>query len=152
MPLFNVPQYIDVEDKIAGPLTGKQLLWMFGMGAALLILWNMLDQTTFLIVAFPVAALFVALAFYRPYNQPLITFIFSAASFIFHPKLYVWERTISKASKRQLSKNMKEEIKISEKKMFSATDVEALARTLDSEGAQRNERIMEIIKSKQKNS
>ena len=42
--LFNVPQYIDVEDKIVGPLTGKQLLWMIGMGIMLLVLWNTVSR------------------------------------------------------------------------------------------------------------
>ena len=150
MPLFNVPQYIDVEDKIAGPLTGKQLLWLFGLGAVLLVLWNMLDQVTFFIVAFPVAALFAALAFYRPYNQSLIGFIFSAVGFVFHPKLYVWQRTIPKIQKKQAPPKEKIVEKTAAKKMFSPDELTGLARTLDSQGAERSERIMEIIRSRDK--
>jgi hypothetical protein len=45
--LFNVPQFIDVEDKIAGPLTVKQVLWLIGMGAVLFIVWTFFDTPTF---------------------------------------------------------------------------------------------------------
>src|SRR4030042_3818231 len=90
--LFNVPQYIDVEDKVAGPFTAKQLLWMFGCGATLLVLWNVLNKTAFIIIAILVILIFGALAFYRPYNQPLIKLVYFAIMFLFRPKVYVWRR------------------------------------------------------------
>ena len=89
---YNVPQFIDVEDKVAGPLTAKQLLWMFGMGATLMMLWGLLDRTAFFLSAVPVAALFVALAFYKPHGRPLISFVFYGILFLFRPKMYVWKR------------------------------------------------------------
>ena len=67
--LINVPQYIDVEDKVAGPLTMKQLGWMIVMGITLLILWNVLPFAGFLVIGFPIAMVFVALAFFKPYGQ-----------------------------------------------------------------------------------
>lgn len=98
--LFNVPQYIDVEDKVAGPLTAKQLLWMIGMGAALMILWSIFDSGAFFAVAIPVVCAFVALAFYRPYNQPLVVFIGNAILFMIRPKVYVWNRPTKVSSKK----------------------------------------------------
>ncbi len=73
--LINVPQYIDVEDKIAGPLTAKQLGWIVGLGIILLVLWNMLPKPVFFILGLPLSVLFVALAFYKPYGQPLGSFV-----------------------------------------------------------------------------
>lgn len=90
--MFSVPQFIDVEDKIAGPLTWRQLLWMIGMGATLLTLFNILDSALFIIVAVPTVLLFVALAFYRPNGFPLTKFIFYGILFLAHPKVSVWER------------------------------------------------------------
>lgn len=152
MPLFNVPQYIDVEDKIAGPFTGKQLLWMFGLGAVLLILWNMLEKAMFFIVGIPTAILFGALAFYRPYNQPLIRFIFSAFGFVFKPKLYVWKRTIpTVVQKKPTEEKKKKENVIQQDKKITADELADLARTLDTQGVERSQRIMELIKKNQKN-
>ncbi len=148
--LFNVPQYIDVEDKVAGPLTAKQLLWMFGMGAVLLVLWNMLEKGAFFVSAAPVIAIFLALAFYRPCNQPLIKFIFSGVMFLFSPKVYFWKRTAVGKTRREKSG---EGISWKEKteKIFKPEEAEALARMLDSEGKERNDKIMEIIEKKKLN-
>lgn len=90
--MFSVPQFIDVEDKIAGPFTWKQLLWMIGMVAMLLMFFNIFDTALFFIAAVPTVFLFVALAFYRPNGFPLTTFIFYAFLFLFRPKVSVWER------------------------------------------------------------
>ena len=72
--LINVPQYIDVEDKIAGPLTVKQLGWIIGLGIILLVLWNIVPAPVFFILGIPLAIFFVALAFYKPYGRPLEAF------------------------------------------------------------------------------
>ncbi len=146
--LFNVPQYIDIEDKIAGPLTAKQLLWMFGMGAVLLVLWGILDKSVFFAAAIPVILIFAALAFYRPYNQPLIKFIFSGILFIFRPKVYIWKRTFEKKSIRHKNEKEPAIIKKKEKLAPSAGNIEMLARVLDSEGQERSKKIEEIIKQR----
>jgi hypothetical protein len=90
--IFNIPQFIDKEDKIVGPLTAKQLGWLFGAGSILLVLWNVLDASAFYLSAAPIILIASALAFYRPYNQPLIKFIFSTLLFLFREKTYIWKR------------------------------------------------------------
>jgi hypothetical protein len=148
--MFNVPQYIDVEDKVAGPFTAKQLMWMFGMGAVLLVLWNILEQGAFIMAAIPVAVVFVALTFYRPYGQPLIKFISFGVLFFFRPKLYSWKRmtrTRAQMSSRERLSNIPEK---KEKQAPEEKDIISLARMLDTEGRERNEQIMEIIKKNQK--
>lgn len=149
--LFNVPQYIDVEDKIAGPFTAKQLLWMFGMGAVILVLWNTLEKTAFFIAAVPVALIFIALAFYRPYNQPLIKFIIFGILFLFSPKIYTWKRMPKKMPSSRAGRETEPDTakKATENKL-SLNDIESLAKVLDTKGAERNEKIMEIIRKRQK--
>lgn len=148
--LFNVPQYIDVEDKVAGPLTAKQLLWMIGMGAAMMVLWNTLEKGAFFVVAIPVALAFVAMAFYRPYGRPLTSFIGSGVTYLFSPKIYSWKR-IHQA--RKVEKNTNQEDSHAHKNKVITESVEkdivGLARLLDTEGRERSARIQEIIKEKQ---
>lgn len=95
--MFNVPQFIDVEDKVAGPLTWRQLLWMIGMGILLLILYNLMSGIVFVVVALPVVLVFCALAFYRPQGQSLISFMGHGFFFLFRPKVAVWERPVMRA-------------------------------------------------------
>jgi hypothetical protein len=151
--LFNVPQYIDVEDKIAGPFTAKQLLWLFGMGGVLLLMWGFLDKVTFFISAVPVALIFCTLAFYRPHGQPLIRFVIWGISFMFHPKIFIWRRDYIRKKSVSSNENKNGAIKINElekikekKKNILVENIEGLSRTLDTEGKERNEKILEIIK------
>jgi hypothetical protein len=90
--MFNVPQYIDIEDKVAGPLTAKQLMWMIGMGALLMVLWNIFPPGGFFVIAIPTVVAFVALAFYRPHGMSLIDFVGHSIFFLFRPKVYMWNR------------------------------------------------------------
>lgn len=145
--LFSVPQNIDVEDKIAGPFTGKQLLWMFGMGVVLLVMWTIMDKTSFIIAAIFVVPIFVALAFWRPYGQPLIKFIYFSFVFAFRPRMYIWKRVAEKSKK---IKAKKEEIPTIMKKQPVLTDesMKSFAQMLDSEGEQHDARVMDIMKSR----
>jgi len=146
--LFNVPQYIDVEDKIAGPFTAKQLLWMFGMGAAILLLWGFLEKTAFYMAAVPVVIIFLALAFYRPYNQPLLSFVIHSIMFVFRPKLYSWKREAEheKAPMRSKDENISSIRK--EKTLLDEDKIKMFAKILDTRGQESNQRILEIIKER----
>ena len=90
--MFNVPQFIDVEDKVAGPLTWRQILWMIGMGAVLLVMYNVFDSASFFVLAIPVILLFSLFAFYRPNGMSMIAFAMHGVFFLFQPKVAVWER------------------------------------------------------------
>ena len=108
MGLFNVPQFIDIEDKIVGPLTAKQLGWSAIGFFILLISWFFLDFSAFIFIAVVVGGIFGALAFYKPNGQPFIVFATSAFSFFFKPRIYVWRRIpekIQKAAKPIQKKN-----------------------------------------------
>lgn len=127
--LFNIPQFIDKEDKIVGPFTAKQLGWMFGGGAVLLVLWGILDTTAFFIAAVPVCAIVAALAFYHPNGQPLISFIFSSITFVFHPKVYIWRRVPEKEIKKKIDKKKIEIVRT--QKDVSANKMEEISKLLD---------------------
>ena len=90
--MSSVPQFVDVEDKIAGPLTWRQLLWMIAMGAVLLVLFTTFGTTLAIVFGIPVVLLFIALAFYKPNGFTLSSFIGQAVLFLFRPKVAVWER------------------------------------------------------------
>jgi PrgI family protein len=92
--MTSVPQFIDVEDKVAGPFSWRQLGWMLGMGAVLFLLYTVLSRGFFFVAAVPVIMFFVALAFYRPHGMTLPRFIFYTLLFLFRPKTIVWERPV----------------------------------------------------------
>lgn len=129
--LFNVPQFIDVEDKVAGPLTAKQIFWMLGMGALLFLVWTIFDQATFFALSIPIILIFVLFAFYRPYNQPFLTFTTNAVFFFFRPKLYVWNRPGFSAKPAQTPAEQKPQAVQEPKKRLTFEEIRELARTVD---------------------
>ena len=145
--LFSVPQYIDVEDKIAGPLTAKQFLWMLGMGAILIVLWNIFEQGVFFVIAVPVCLTFAALAFYKPQGVHLVTFIGYGLSFLLQPKIYVWRRMTDKENKRGKKKKEFKSQFYKKSSSVNAQDISALASALDSEGYKQTDRLREIFEA-----
>lgn len=93
--MFSVPQFIDIEDKIAGPLTWKQLGWLIALGAIFLLMRMWFDTALLIIAIVPTAILFLALAFYRPNGFPMTTFISNAVLYMFRPKVAMWERPVT---------------------------------------------------------
>lgn len=148
--LFSVPQYIDIEDKIAGPLTAKQLLWMAGMAATGFLLYVMLPKIFFYALLVPVVLIFLALAFYRPQGQAFYVFVFNLVNFMFHSKVYVWRRS---STLKQIIQEKQAAQKENQKKkqMLTSEELADLARMLDSAGMERNKQIMELVKKRQQN-
>lgn len=127
--LFNVPQFIDIEDKIVGPLTARQLGWLALGSIITLILYGLLDKSSFVFSVIIVAIIFGGLAFYRPYNQPLIKFITSSIMFATRPKMYVWKREVIKETKRESSsQGLATTIT---KKSFDSKKAESISQILD---------------------
>ena len=128
--LFNVPQFIDIEDKIVGPLTAKQLGWLGIAGVLLLIFWSTLTFSTFLPLAFITLGIFGALAFYRPYNQPLLNFLMSGVNFFLKPKIYVWKRYYDSMKAVKKTEKTTEEI-IVKRKVLDNKKLEELGKRLN---------------------
>lgn len=89
---FKVPQYIEIEDKIIGPLTLKQFLYLLGGGGILAILWLFLNLALFIIIAIPIVTFFGLLAFYKYKERPLASLIGPFISYIMKPRLYLWKK------------------------------------------------------------
>src|SRR3989338_2620148 len=92
-----VPQFIEVEDKIFGPLTFKQFLYVAGGAAGCFLLWTLLPSLLAVIIILPVAGLSLALAFYKVNNRPFVAIMESFVRYHLGVKLYLWNKSSSKA-------------------------------------------------------
>ncbi len=89
---YQVPQYLDVEDKIIGPLTLKQFLILLAGGGIIFLLYNILKLPIFIILSFPVAFITLLIAFYKKDNQKFGKFIANLLSFLGNPNIYTWKK------------------------------------------------------------
>lgn len=100
---FQVPQFIGVEDKIFGPLTIKQFIYLAGGAGMCFFLIKLLPNFLALIFCIPVAGLAIALAFYKINNKPFIFVLESAFKYALHEKLYIWKKENKKIVKTEVA-------------------------------------------------
>ncbi len=88
-----LPQFLDLQPKVAGPFTFKQILFIAGIGLIVLILFTQLPMGTFLIIALPLAglALFLAFGKIRGFSAP--TILARSFGFLFGSKIFIWRKT-----------------------------------------------------------
>lgn len=95
---YQVPQFIEVEDKIFGPLTLKQFIYLAGGGGLCLIFFTLLPIYVTIVLAIPVMSFAAGLAFYEVNGRPLIVSLEHAASYFMGSKLYLWKQRQPKAT------------------------------------------------------
>lgn len=87
---YQVPQFIEVEDKIFGPLTFRQFVYLGGAGGMALIFFTLMPLILAFVLSAPVVALGLALAFYKVNGRPFIVALEHALSYLVGTKLYLW--------------------------------------------------------------
>lgn len=90
---YQVPQYLDIEDKIIGPLTLKQFIYLLLGGGLLFLLYSLLKFFIFIIFAIPIACFVLLLAFYKKDNQKFTQFFLNLVGFITKPNTYAWKKS-----------------------------------------------------------
>ena len=93
---FKVPQFLDIEDKIFGPFTFKEFVYLAGGGGLCFVLYKLLGLFLGAIPILAVATLAIALARYRPNNKPFINMIEAGFIYLIQDKLYIWKRRQNK--------------------------------------------------------
>ncbi len=95
---FQVPQFIDVEDKIFGPLTFKQFIYIIGGGGLAFVAIRFVPAPLNWPLAIVAGGIGAAFAFVEIHKKPLIYFVEAAFWYIIHTKLYIWKKRDKKAS------------------------------------------------------
>lgn len=99
MAQFQVPQFIETESKIVGPLTLKQFLYLAGAGLASFFLFFVLQTWLWFIVTALMGITAAAFAFLKVNGRPLTVIFQSAFLYFWQPKLYLWQRKEAEAAK-----------------------------------------------------
>lgn len=89
---YQVPQFIEVEDKIIGPLTIKQFVYLVGGAGMSFIIYTYLPLMVAIVLIAIIVPLSLALAFYKINNKPFIDFMESAFVFYTKQNLYIWRK------------------------------------------------------------
>ena len=99
---FVVPQFIDVEDKIIGPITTRQFLIILGTALLLFILYKILRFTYFIVAGLPIAGIAATFAFARVNGAPFHLFFLNILQTSRRPAARVWYKNETDAEIRAL--------------------------------------------------
>ncbi|MDP3763907.1 MAG: PrgI family protein [bacterium] len=87
-----MPQFIEVEDKIFGPLTFKQFIYVAGGAGMVVLLFIFLPKFLAIIISLPIVLFAAALAFYKINDKPFINVVEAFVKYTLTSKLYIWKK------------------------------------------------------------
>lgn len=90
---FQVPQFIEIENKIFGPLTFSQFIYIAGGVAIAFLLYIILPNLYIAILPMILIISFgVLLAFYKINNRSFISILQAMIKYQLSSKLYLWQK------------------------------------------------------------
>jgi MFS family permease len=87
---FQVPQFIDLEPKIVGPLTLKQFFYIGGAAGIILVGYFLLQTWLWILTSLVAVVLAIVLAFVKYNGQSTPIVVKAAFRFFWKPRFYVW--------------------------------------------------------------
>lgn len=105
MPLqtqFVVPQFIDVEDKIFGPVTARQFVILLVAGLVLFLAYKLADFALFIFLLCVIGGSSLIVAFVKINGQAFHYFLLNIIQTVRRPSLRIWNKTYTAADIRRL--------------------------------------------------
>lgn len=103
-----MPQFIDVEDKIFGPITTRQFLIMLVAGILIFLAFRFGDLALFLFTTVILGGFSLVLAFVKVNGQTFHYFLLNIIQTLRKPSLRVWNKSYTKAELDFFRKNQSE--------------------------------------------
>jgi hypothetical protein len=144
MPVYKVPQNVEAEDKLVGPFTFKQFLFLIITAIGVLLMWGLWRISPFIaLIPLPLVLIFGFLGVYHREDQPVETYLLAALNFMLKPRIRIWnqegirENVRITAPKRKLqprARNLEAE----------RSQLERLAQILDTRGMAAKEANLQL--------
>lgn len=95
---YIVPQFIDNEDKILGPITVRQFLILLAAVVSLFISYKLAPSTAvFIVIALVICGLAGTFGFVKIHTQPFHLFFLNFLASRIRPQLRVWDKELTDA-------------------------------------------------------
>lgn len=137
-----VPQFLDVEAKIIGPITARQFIIMLATLLAEFFIYRIFLNLLFVIgLGVPVLVIGIAFAFAKVNGQPFHYAVISFVQTLRRPMRRVWDKTLSDADIRVYLKKDKvaEAVVIPTKPPLEQSRLSELALVVNTGGVYRSE-------------
>jgi hypothetical protein len=90
---YLLPQFIDVEDKLIGPLTLKQFLVMLGIGAVIFMYFTVFNLgIVFYLLSIPTAIFGAYITWYKYNGKPIYAYVIPFVMYMVSPRQLIYAR------------------------------------------------------------
>lgn len=134
MQQFTVPQFIDVESKIIGPITTRQFLIFLATAALIGIFYKLFDFALFLATGLPVLGLAILFAFVKINGQAFHLFILSLIKTFRRPTTRIWNKQTTLQEVPEFTPIVKNQYQAQSKPAFKSSHLADLSLVVDTQG------------------
>ncbi|HBA36649.1 TPA: hypothetical protein DCZ15_02110 [Candidatus Falkowbacteria bacterium] len=139
MQQFTVPQFLDVESKIIGPLTTRQFLIILAAAIIMAISYRLFDFSLFLVIAIIITIIAAVFSFVKVNSQPFHLFVLNAIQTVRRPGLRVWNNRLVAIEQEEKLDIIKPGYEPETKKEYKTSRLAELALIVDTKGRYKGE-------------
>jgi hypothetical protein len=137
MQQFTVPQFIDVEDKIIGPITARQFIIFLAAAIIIAISYKIFDFTLFLTFSIIVFIIAVVFGFVKINGRPFHFFMLNILQTLRRPNIRVWNNRLAPVVDEEKIPTLKFDSTKSAKEYYKKSRLAELSLVVDTEGEYR---------------
>lgn len=139
MQQFTVPQFIDVENQIIGPLTVRQFMILLAAAIIVGVTYRLFDFGLFLTVAAVVVILAATFSFAKINGRPFHFFILNAVQTWRRPGLRIWDNRAVITAQAEKLPDLKAEYRVPAPKLYKTSRLAELSLIVDTKGKYKGE-------------
>ncbi|MCX6754571.1 MAG: PrgI family protein [Candidatus Nomurabacteria bacterium] len=136
---FKVPQFIDVEDKLFGPFTFRQFIYIVGGAGMAFVVYKLFPLWIGIFLIIPIGVLSFLLVFYKINEKPFIYYLEAAFNYFISGKLYIWKQRLVKPEIKEKEESSTPQL-VSVVPMVTSNKLKDLSWSLDVQDSNRGEK------------
>jgi len=137
MQQFTVPQFIDVEDKIIGPITARQFVIFLAAAIVIGISYKIFDFALFLTFSITIFIIAVTFGFVKINGRPFHFFMLNIVQTWRRPNIRVWNNRLAPVTDEEKIPTLKFDSTKSSKEYYKKSRLAELSLVVDTEGEYR---------------
>ncbi len=142
MQQFTVPQFIDVEDKVIGPITVRQFIILLFSTGLIAICYKVFYFDTFLVIAVLIIAITIVVAFVKVNGVHFHLFLTNFLITLFKSNVRVWNNAFGKKHLRiETEKVVIQEEVLVPSRQYSSSRLTELSLIVDTQGVFRGNKL-----------
>jgi len=139
MQQFTVPQFIDVESKIIGPITTRQFLILLGAAIIVAASYKLFDFSLFVTISVVVLVIAATFSFVKVNGRPFHFFVLNATQTLRRPRIRVWNNKVLPVEQEKRAEYITPEVKTEPKEYYKTSRLAEMALIVDTKGHYKGE-------------